>query len=141
MVALDYDGTLAPIVARPELAEPEVGAVAALTHLAARTRVALLTGRPAQQVVDLAGLAQVPGLIVLGQYGAERWEAGRLTTSPALSGVRALREQLPPLVGAAELEDKGSALVVHTRNTPDPVGEQQRLLAPLTALASSAGLE
>ncbi|MDT7538911.1 MAG: trehalose 6-phosphate phosphatase, partial [Actinomycetota bacterium] len=86
LVALDYDGTLSPIVSRPEDAVPADGAVDVLTTLAGRIgRLALLTGRPAQVVVDLAGLTAVPGLVVLGQYGVERWEGGRVTAAPPVA--------------------------------------------------------
>jgi trehalose 6-phosphate phosphatase len=144
LVALDYDGTLAPVVERPEDAVPAPGAVAALTALGGRVgRVALVTGRPAAVVVELGGLAGVPGLVVQGQYGAERWDGGRLTTPPALPGVERLRALLPDLVAAegAHLEDKGLSLVVHTRRAPDPVGALERLRPRLEELAAEAGLE
>ncbi|MBO0816490.1 MAG: trehalose-phosphatase, partial [Actinobacteria bacterium] len=77
LVASDYDGTLAPIVDDPAKAVPAPGAVAALTRLAARVgTVAVITGRPAADAVSLGGLAEVPGLLVLGDYGAQRWQAG-----------------------------------------------------------------
>lgn len=142
LVALDYDGTLAPIVARPDEAVPAAGAVAVLTALAARLgRLALLTGRPAQLVVDLAGLAEVPGLVVLGQYGVERWAAGQVSAAAPLAGVDLARTALPDLVGGvhAEVEDKGRSLVVHTRNAAP--GAQQLLAEPLGALARAVGLE
>jgi trehalose 6-phosphate phosphatase len=144
LVALDYDGVLAPIVARPEDAVPARGAVEALTALAARVGVlALVTGRAADLVVDLGGLHAVPGLVVLGQYGAQRWQDGRLSSAPPAPGLAGLRSAVPPLLepeGAA-LEDKGLSLVVHTRRAPDPVGAMQRLAGPLRRLADEAGLE
>jgi trehalose 6-phosphate phosphatase len=144
VVALDYDGTLAPVVDRPQDAVPAAGAVDVLAALAARVgRLALVTGRPADVVVTLGGLAGVPGLVVLGQYGLQRWSGGGLTTPDPLPGVALLRARLPEVAAAegADVEDKGLALVVHTRRAPDPVGAQQRLLAPLAALAAGAGLE
>ncbi|MBC7374159.1 MAG: trehalose-phosphatase, partial [Frankiales bacterium] len=85
VVALDYDGTLAPVVDRPQDAVPAPGAVAALTALAPRVGVlALVTGRPSDVVVELGGLAGVPGLIVLGQYGAQRWRDGVLSGAAQL---------------------------------------------------------
>lgn len=144
LVALDFDGTLAPVVARPQDARSAAGAHAALAALAGRVgRLALVTGRPADVVVALGGLADVPGLVVLGQYGMQRWEGGRLTGPPPLPGIAGLRRRLPELVGAegADVEDKGLALVVHTRRAPDPEGAQRRLLGPLTRLAEDAGLE
>ena len=144
MVALDYDGTLAPIVDRPSDAVPAPGAVEALTALGHRVgTLALVTGRPAQGVVELGGLHGVPGLVVLGQYGAQRWQAGSLTTALELPGVEALRQALPVLLAAegASLEDKGLSLVVHTRTATDPVGALSRLSGPVTALAGRYGLE
>lgn len=144
VVALDYDGTLAPIVDRPSDAVPADGAREVLRALAPRVRVlALVTGRPADVVVELAGLPDVPGLVVLGQYGAQRW-AGADVTSPAeLPGVARLRQDLPALLEGegAELEDKGISLVVHTRRAADPTGAQERLRAPLEQLAAEAGVE
>jgi len=144
VVALDYDGTLAPVVDRPSDAVPAPGAVAALRALAPRVRtLALVTGRPADVVVDLAGLAHVPGLVVLGQYGAQRWSGGATASPPALPGVDVARRQLPPLLEpeGAVLEDKGIALVVHTRPSVDPSGALTRLTGPVTAVANAAGLE
>lgn len=142
LIALDYDGTLAPIVSRPEDAVPAAGAVDLLVALAARVgRLALVTGRPAQVVVDLAGLAAVPGLVVMGQYGVERWSGGVVTSAEPVPGLAVARAELPGLAGevAAEVEDKGRSLVVHTRNAP--AGALERLVEPVGALADRAGLE
>jgi trehalose 6-phosphate phosphatase len=142
LIALDYDGTLSPIVSRPEDAVPAAGAVAVLTVLASQVgRVVLVTGRPAQVVVDLGGLESVPGLVVMGQYGVERWEAGRVTAAPPAAGLAEARRELPRLVEwlGAEIEDKGLSLVVHTRNAQ--VGAQERLAEPVGELARRVGLE
>lgn len=144
VIALDYDGTLAPIVDRPSDAVPADGAVEVLRALAPRVRVlALVTGRPADVVVGLAGLVQVPGLVVLGQYGAQRWSGAEVTTPAELPGVARAREALPPMLAAegAELEDKGISLVVHTRRAADPAGALERLAAPVREVAEQAGLE
>lgn len=146
VVAVDYDGVLAPVVARPQDAVPAAGAVAALTALALVVRqVALVTGRNAQVVVDLAGLADVPGLVVLGQYGAQRW-AGTLSSSPPAPGLDPVRATLPRLlaehgVGDARIEDKGLSLVVHTRGLADPDGALRQLAAPVRDLVTAHGLQ
>ncbi len=143
-MALDYDGTLAPIVRDPSRALPAAGAVDALTALAPQVRtLALLTGRPADVVVRLAGLERVPGLLVLGQYGAQRWQAGELTSATALPGIAAARAGLPAVLVAegAVLEDKHLALVVHTRPCADPAGALQRLDGPVRRLVEPLGLE
>jgi trehalose 6-phosphate phosphatase len=144
LVALDYDGTLAPVVPRPEDAVPAPGAVDALVGLGrAVGRLALVTGRPADVVVDLAGLAQVPRLVVLGQYGVQRWEAGVLVQEAPAPGLAEARATLPDLVAGegAHLEDKGLSLVVHTRRAPDPVGALARLHDRVAAVAARTGLE
>lgn len=144
LVAVDYDGTLAPVVARPEDAVPAPGAVEALCRLAARVgRVAVVTGRPADVVVRLGGLDVVDGLVVLGQYGAQRWSGGRLASPPELPGVALARAELPALVEpeGARVEDKGLSLVVHTRTAEDPAGALARLQAPVAEVAARAGLE
>ena len=144
LVALDYDGTLAPVVADPADAVPAPGAVAALTALNGRVgQLALVTGRPADVVVALSGLEELPGLVVLGQYGLQRWEAGALTSPDEAPGLAALRRLVPPLLReeGAVLEDKGLSLAVHTRRCADPAGVQDRLRAPLAGLAAVHGLE
>ena len=144
LVALDYDGTLAPVVARPSEAVPAPGAVDALGRLAPQLgRLALVTGRPADVVVELGGLAGVAGLEVLGQYGAQRWSDGTLDSAAPLPGVADAREALPGLVQpeGAQVEDKGLSLVVHTRNAADPGGALERLRGPVGELAERTGLE
>ena len=147
LVATDYDGTLAPIVEDPAAAAPVPGAVAALAMLAGRAgTVAVITGRAAWDAVSLGGLADVPGLIVLGHYGAQRWQDGVLSDPPVPPGVQTVREALPGLLatsGAPEgtfVEDKGSALAVHTRRTADPAAALALLLEPLSKLADSTEL-
>jgi trehalose 6-phosphate phosphatase len=142
LVALDYDGTLSPIVAHPADAVPAAGVVDVLTSLASRVgRIALVTGRPAQVVIDLSGLGEVPGLVVMGQYGVERWADGSITAPPPAPGIAEARAALPALVDwlGAEVEDKGLSLVVHTRNAP--AGAQERLAEPIGELARRVGLE
>src|SRR3954452_22585456 len=81
VVGLDFDGTLAPIVDDPAEAHihPDAGEV--LVALAEQVlAVAVVTGRPARQALDLGGLEEVgkaisdagKDLFLLGQYGNER---------------------------------------------------------------------
>jgi trehalose 6-phosphate phosphatase len=147
LFATDYDGTLAPIVDDPAQAVPAPGAIAALNRLAGQVgTVAIITGRAAADAVSLGGLAKVPGLIVLGHYGGQRWQAGVLSEPPVPAGVQAVREALPGLlaeVSAPEgirVEDKGTALAVHTRRTADPVAALALLREPLGRLAERTAL-
>ncbi|MDX2594147.1 MULTISPECIES: trehalose-phosphatase [Streptomyces] len=152
VIGLDFDGTLAPIVADPEQARAHPEAVPALAALAPRVAsVAVVTGRPAEVAVRHGGFADVPGLehlVVLGHYGAERWQAatGELTAPPPHPGVAAVRAELPGLlerVGAGQgtwIEEKGRAVAVHTRRAQDPQAAFDALRAPLTDLATRHGL-
>ncbi|MGW8374311.1 trehalose-phosphatase [Streptomyces sp. ODS28] len=151
-VAVDFDGTLAPIVADPEQARAHPDAVPVLSRLAPRLRaVAVITGRPADAAVRYGGFAGAPGLdhlTVLGAYGAERWDAasGEVRAPGEPPGVAAARAELPSLLtdlGAPPgtwTEDKGRAVAVHTRRAERPQAAFDLLREPLTAFAARHGL-
>jgi trehalose 6-phosphate phosphatase len=151
LVALDFDGTLAPVVPRPEDARPAEGAVTALAELAASVgTVAVVTGRAVETVLALSGLGQVPGLeglVVLGHYGLERWDArARRVLSPEpAAGVEEVRRALPALLRDAPagvlVEDKHHSLVVHTRASAEPDAALAVLAPRLRELGERAGLE
>jgi trehalose 6-phosphate phosphatase len=147
LIAADFDGTLAPIVARPGDARAHPGAVPALTALAGVVgTVAVITGRPAADAVTLGGLAAIPGLVVMGHYGGQRWQDGELADVPPPPAVEAARAALPGVLRAAGapegtwVEDKGHAVAVHTRGAADPEGALGRLRGPLGELAERLGL-
>ncbi|GAA2431206.1 trehalose-phosphatase [Streptomyces glaucus] len=152
VIALDFDGTLAPIVPDPEQARAHPDAVPALAALAPKVAaVTVITGRPAEVAVRHGGFAGVPGLdhlVVLGHYGAERWDAdsGEVGAPAPHPGVAAVRAELPGLLeraGAARgvrVEDKGRSVAVHTRRAADPQAAFEALRAPLTDLAARHGL-
>ncbi|KOG33967.1 trehalose-phosphatase [Streptomyces resistomycificus] len=152
VVALDFDGTLAPIVADPEQARAHPEAVAALVGLAPKVAgVAVVTGRPAEVAVRHGGFAGVAGLeqlVVLGHYGAERWDArtGTVSAPAPHPGVAAVRAELPGVLDAAGvgqgawIEEKGRAVAVHTRRAADPQAAFEALRGPLTELATRHGL-
>ncbi|MFF7448264.1 MULTISPECIES: trehalose-phosphatase [unclassified Streptomyces] len=152
VLAFDFDGTLAPIVPDPEQAGAHPDAVPALAALAPRVAsVAVITGRPPGLAVRLGGFAGVAGLdhlVVLGHYGAERWDAatGDLSAPAPHPGVAGARAELPGFldrIGAWQgtwIEEKGRALAVHTRRATDPQAAFETLRAPLTDLAGRHGL-
>lgn len=152
VVALDFDGTLAEIVPDPDQARAHPDAVTALAALAPEVAsVAVITGRPAGVAVRYGGFAGVPGLehmVVLGHYGAERWDAvSGIVHAPAEHpGVAAVRAELPGFldsIGAWRgtwIEEKGRALAVHTRRAEDPEAAFAALREPLAELAARHGL-
>lgn len=151
LMAFDYDGTLAPIVVDPTRALPHPKVLANLANLASAVGVvAVVTGRPARVVVELAGFDGVPGLeglVVLGHYGLERWDASGDVVSPAEMPpeIAMARAELPALLdslglGAADIEDKGLSLAVHVRRLADADQALGQLEEPLRELAARCGL-
>lgn len=152
VLAFDFDGTLAPIVPDPDQARAHPDAVPALAALAPKVAaVAVVTGRPADVAVRYGGFAEVPGLehlVVLGHYGAERWDArtGTVDAPAPHPGVAAARAELPALleaIGPREgtwIEEKGRAVAVHTRRAGDPQAAFEALRDPLAGLAARHGL-
>lgn len=156
LVALDFDGTLSPIVEDPEVALIHPRAHDVLVGLARKVRaIAVVTGRPARQVLALGGLDEVGDaigedgreLVVLGQYGNERWtSAERRVVSPKPpTGLAGFIGDLPRLLrradaGDAWVEEKGLAVAVHTRRSADPTGAFDRLLPILAEAAADRHL-
>ncbi|MEV0786236.1 trehalose-phosphatase [Streptomyces sp. NPDC050423] len=152
VVALDFDGTLADIVPDPEQARAHPGTVEALAALAPQVAsIAVITGRPAGVAVRHGGFAGVAGLdhlVVLGHYGAERWDAvsGTVRAPAPHPGVAAVRAELPGVLDRFDswrgtwIEEKGQALAVHTRRAEDPQAAFEALRGPLGELAARHGL-
>lgn len=147
LIAVDFDGTLAPIVADPTAARATAEASTALTRLAGLAgTVAIITGLAADAAA-FAGLPAASSVLVHGHYGRQRWERGQLSGPPPPAGLAVARTELPALLATAAaadgtwVEDKGDALAVHTRRAAEPQAELDRLAAPLAALAERTGLK
>jgi trehalose 6-phosphate phosphatase len=151
LIASDFDGTLAPIVEDPEQAYSDPRAVGALGRLGEYVgSVVVITGRPTRSAVRLGRFREVAGLhsmIVLGQYGVERWNAAddEYLLPPAPPQINTVAEELPKILDSlgladARIEDKGRAIAVHTRSLRDPKAALAKLAGPLDDLASRRGL-
>lgn len=156
VIGLDFDGTLAPIVDDPTQAHIHPDASDVLVELAAEVAaIAVITGRPARQALDLGGLEDVGNavhavgkeLFLFGQYGNERWTSAqrRIVGPRPPRGLATFGRELPRVLrqaGAADayVEDKGLAVAVHTRRLPDPEAAFRRLLEPLSELSVQHGL-
>lgn len=116
LLAFDFDGTLAPIVPRPEWARVPDPLARLLGALARHRRVAIVTGRRIDDVRHRLGF--VPWRIV-GNHGAE-WEDA-LEQNHALA--RALDDARSRVLGFAEeltyagvaVEDKQQSIALHYR--------------------------
>jgi len=149
LLALDFDGTLAHIVDDPTQAYAHERSVAALARLGrVLGQVAIVTGRPVRQALELGGFDGVEGLerlVIWGQYGAEQWDAATSETiePDRPEPISRLADELPGWLeqrgaGHVRIEDKGLAIAVHTRGI-DP-GLLDELSQPLSDLAADLGL-
>lgn len=130
-LGLDYDGTLVPIAARPEDAQPSREVLTLLTQLARlpSVTVAILSGRP---LAELTTLLPIPNLIYVGTHGLElqttTGKLQRLLPPGAFTSVMAsLRREISASVGAypgVVLEDKRQALALHHRLASPEDGTQ-----------------
>ena len=132
-IFLDFDGTLSEIVALPEQARPVPEARALLLRLNATYRVvAVISGRPGQEVRSRLDL---PGIEVFGLYGLESREE-----EPAVRVVRSPVQSAAAAVPGAWVEDKGVTVAVHFRAAPDPLAAERELRIRLEPLAAAHGL-
>lgn len=148
VIAVDFDGTMTPISPLPADSIPNRNVVEQLVRLSgAGAKVAVITGRSAATAVDVGGLAQIPGVVVEGMYGAERWHRGNLETPATPEHMSALRAELSDLVALliddprVWIEDKRLSLVVHARLTSDADEVLAILREPVSALAHDHGME
>jgi trehalose 6-phosphate phosphatase len=126
-VFLDYDGTLTPIVDRPEDALISASMREAVLALAARCTVCVVSGRDRRVVQQLMG---VYDLVVAGSHGFDIWSPDTGTVEreegagfeELLGRVTArLREEVGSIDGAL-IEPKRSSVALHYRL----VGEAER---------------
>ncbi len=148
LVALDFDGTLAPLQPDPDASRPVETTIDVLTALAARgAQIAVVTGRDAGTAVRLGGFDAVPGIVVTGLYGLEHWTDGELSTPDTPAAMVRLAAQLPDVLRrhgadpAVWIEDKRLSLVVHGRKAADPEGVLDPLRDPVAELAAELDLD
>lgn len=119
-VFLDYDGTLTPIVARPDLAILAESMRAAVSDLAALCTVAIVSGRDRADVQKLVGLKE---LVYAGSHGFDiagpagltiQHEEGTAFIAVVRRAAARLREALSTVEGAL-VEPKRFAVAVHYR--------------------------
>lgn len=130
LVAMDFDGTMAPIVGHADDARPLPRSAAALAGLAVlpRTTTALISGRA---LASLRAVASPPvNTLLIGSHGAEAWlgpGSTGLTLEPEqkalLAEVRAVLEDIVKEAPGTMLEDKPAGVVLHTRLAPDDVAD------------------
>ena len=127
LVALDFDGVLAPIVNVPSEARPLPESAAALGALAtlSDTVVALVSGR------GLADLAAVSGfgspIRMIGSHGGEFDDGAAVLDDAQRERLDAVVAELEELVRGEPgvvLEHKPAGVAVHVRNAPPEVASR-----------------
>jgi trehalose 6-phosphate phosphatase len=122
-IMLDVDGTLAPIVARPELARVPDETRAVLRRLVARYGlVACVSGRTGEDAMKVVG---VDGPVYVGVHGLE--------LAPEAEGWRGPLHEFAESVDWP-VEDKGLAVVFHYREAVD----EEAALAVLRGVGARA---
>jgi trehalose-phosphatase len=133
LLALDYDGTLAPFRVDPGSARPLPAARRALDLvLAGATAVVVLSGRPPADVARLLG---APPLVVVGEHGwtVRRADGGELRHPVSSERIAELdrAESFARELAPGRVERKRASLVVHTRGLAPTLatGIERRALA------------
>lgn len=127
LLAFDFDGTLAPIVALPHMARMPHGVISRLRLLALRLPVAIVTGR---EVADVRQRLDFVPKYIVGSHGAE---SDLLAPSPVwVSAMESAREWLQPFLAELQLlgvqvEDKRSSIALHYRMARDREQARRRL--------------
>jgi trehalose 6-phosphate phosphatase len=136
-VFLDYDGTLTPIVDRPEDAIISESMREAVEDLAKRCTVCVVSGRDRKVVQELMG---VDDLVVAGSHGFDIWspEEGRIEhdagsgSGGALDEAKARLEREVGSIEGALIEEKSVSVAVHYRLVPE--AERSRIKSVVDAL-------
>jgi trehalose 6-phosphate phosphatase len=134
LLAFDFDGTLAPTVARPDDARVSAAVASKLARLALHVPVAVVSGRT---VADVRRRLDFAPTFVVGNHGAE--DAERPAPPAAVATLDALRRELatswPSLAAAGvQIEDKGVSIALHYRLARDREAACARIAAVVERL-------
>lgn len=135
LVALDFDGTLSPLVDEPMSARMLPEARAAIDALleAPETRVALVSGRTVNDLRIIAEHEDGSPILLAGSHGAEQWPQAPEPDEDAVdAATRALRDDLRARAEAlvaggdgAWIEPKEFGFALHTRLSDPAVAQRQ----------------
>jgi trehalose 6-phosphate phosphatase len=134
VVLVDFDGSLAPIVADPASSRPLPAAREALAGLVPLVdRVAVVSGRPVAFLVDTLG---IDGIVYAGLYGLERLVDGEVVVDaraePWLDVMTQVAQDAEAAFPDLLVEHKGRvAVTIHWRTAPSLAAEAQAFAAGL----------
>lgn len=123
-IFLDYDGTLTPIVSRPDQAMLSEAMRMALQRLARHSLVAIVSGRDRAAVERMVGLPEIyyagsHGFDITGPDGLKLEHEGGTAMAGELAQVADALEERLKTVSGAWVERKKFAVAVHDRQVRD----------------------
>lgn len=139
-VVCDFDGTIAPLVDRPDQARALPGSLEALSGLATieGTHVALLSGRSLEMLARLSN--SPPGVTLIGSHGAEVAGTGPGERDGRLTDVVKAFQSLGARFAGSRVESKPAGAAFHYRTVAP--GDQSLAAAEAEAVAAEfPGLE
>ena len=125
-LVVDFDGSLAPIVADPSRAHALPAALDALAHLVPLLgRVGVISGRPA---AFLATRVPIAGVELVGLYGLEQAVDGEIVVdervAPWLDAIASAADEAETALPGVLVERKGAAtFTLHYRAEPERADE------------------
>jgi trehalose-phosphatase len=121
LLGIDFDGTLAPIVDRPDAAVPDQRALDVLKDLAKRSdlHVAVVSGRALDDL--RLRLGDIPGATLIGEHGNDT--GGSSPDDPLIEEAAAVIHDLADGLGAT-VERKRKSVTFHYRNLPEEEAER-----------------
>ena len=119
LLAFDYDGTLAPIVAKPGKARMRARTRRLLTEVALRYPCVVISGRSRADVARRVDM--VPAWLVSGNHGVEPWGQSARYAAQVRKWVRHLDTRLAAHQGV-DIEDKRYSVAIHYRRSTNKPG-------------------
>lgn len=135
LLAFDFDGTLAPIVAHPEAAALRDETRALLSQLVRRYPVAIITGRALDDVTRR--LDGVPIAAIIGNHGIEPSSHMETSAAAVAAWLPVLTSALDGLPGVV-VENKRHSISVHYRHAPSPERAHEAIRSALGTLPADA---
>ncbi|RJQ30925.1 MAG: trehalose-phosphatase [Actinobacteria bacterium] len=133
----DFDGTLTRIAPSPSLVQIDSLTIETLKHLIAKYKVVcIVSGRP---VNNLKGFINIPGLVLIGNHGAEILESNQLVilskARKASAKIKIAKRELEKIVNKGiNLDYKVYSLAIHYRQAQNEDQAKQIILEALKNL-------
>lgn len=137
LLAFDFDGTLAPIVAHPDQARVPPGLAQRLQRLNQHLPVVIITGRSRAEVQTRLPFTPTQ---IIGNHGAE--DAGGRMDEAAVTALEEMRQRLQGAQGSlaragVTVEDKGASIALHYRQARDADAARHAIDEVTAALSPS----